>query len=53
MVVIRMMSAKMATVGFLKIKLFQNKDYGVIISVQDVTNKTFLSDSNYVVDVVM
>ena len=53
MVVILMMSAKMATVGLLKIKVFQNKDYDVIISVQDVTNKTILSDSNYIVDVVM
>ena len=47
------MSAKMATLGLLKITVFWNKDYDVIISVDDVTN-TFLSgDSNYIVDVFM
>ena len=34
-----MMSAKMTTSGLLKIKVFWNKDYGVISSVYDVTNK--------------
>ena len=43
----------MATLGLLKITVFWNKDYDVIISVDDVTN-TFLSgDSNYIVDVFM
>ena len=47
------MSAKMATLGLLKITVFWNKDYDVIISVDDFTN-TFLSgDSNYIVDVFM
>ena len=36
------MSAKMATPGLLKIKIFWKKGYDVIISVYDVTNK-FLS----------
>ena len=43
----------MATLGLLKITVFWNKDYDVIISVDDFTN-TFLSgDSNYIVDVFM
>ena len=38
MVVILMMPAKMATLDFLKIKVFLNKGYDVIIYVHDVTN---------------
>ena len=53
MVTILMMSAKMATPGLLKIKVFWNKGYDVIISVHDVTNKILSSDSNYNVNVVM
>ena len=34
-----MMSAKMTTSGLLKIKVFWNKDYDIISSVYDVTNK--------------
>ena len=48
-----MMAAKMATLGILKIKVFLNKGYDVIISVQDVINKILLRESNYIVDVVM
>ena len=48
-----MMSAKMATPGLLKITIFWNKDYDVIIPVDDVTNKTLLRDSNYIVEVFM
>ena len=48
-----MMPAKMATVGFLKIKVFQSKGYGVIIPVHDGTNKNLSRDSSYIVDVVM
>ena len=43
----------MATLGLLKIKVFYNKDYDVIIYVHDVINKNLLRDSNYIVDVVM
>ena len=43
----------MATLGLLKIKVFWNESYEVIISVHDVTNKILLRDSNYIVDVVM
>ena len=53
MVPILMMSAKLATLGLLKIKVFWNKDYNVIISVQDVINKISSFDSNYIVDVVL
>ena len=48
-----MMSPKVATPGLLKIKVFWNKGYDVIISVHDVTKKIFSCDSNYIVDVVM
>ena len=53
MVTILMMSAKMAIVGRLRIKVFQNKGYDVIISVHNVTNKFSSCGSNYIVDVVM
>ena len=48
-----MMSAKMATPGLLKITVFWNKGYGVIIPVDDVTNKILLRDSDYIADVSM
>ena len=53
MVTILMMLAKMATLGLLKIKLFWNKGYDVIIFIPDVTNKISSRDSNYIVGVVM
>ena len=48
-----MMSAKMATLGIFKIKVFQNNVYDVITSVHDLTNKILSRDSNYIEDVVM
>ena len=42
----------MATLGLLKMKLFLNKSYDVMISVIEVTNKSLSCDSNYIVDVV-
>ena len=39
MVSILMMPSKIATLGLLKIKIFLNKGYDVIISVYDVNNK--------------
>ena len=48
-----MMAAKLATPGLLKIKLFWNKGYDVIIPVCDVTNKVLSYDSKYIIDVVM
>ena len=53
LVIILIMSAKMATPGLLKITVFWNKGYDVIISVDDVTNKILSRDSNYIVDVFM
>ena len=50
---ILMMSAKMATLGLLRIKLFWNKGYDVIIFVYDVTNQILSRDSNDIEDVVM
>ena len=47
-----MMSAKLATPGLLKIKIFQNEAYDVIINDYDVT-KISLRDSNYIVNVIM
>ena len=48
-----MMSAKLATLRLLKIKIFWNKGYDVINPVYDVTNKVLSRDSNYIVDVMM
>ena len=48
-----MMSAKMATPGLLKITVFWNKDYDVIIYIHDVTDTILSRDSNYIVNVVM
>ena len=48
-----MMPAKLATLGLLKITVFWNEGYDVIIYVHDVTNKILSRDSNYIVDVVM
>ena len=53
MVTILMMSAKMATVGLLKMKLFWNKGYDFIIYVHDITNKIISRDLNYIADVVI
>ena len=44
MVTILMMSAKIATPGLLKVKVFLKKGYDVIISVHDVTNKILSHD---------
>ena len=48
-----MMSEKIATPGLLKITVFWNKGYDVIIFVYDVTKKFLSRDSNYTVDVFM
>ena len=39
--------------SLLKIRVFWNNNYDVIISVHDVTNKVLSPDSNYITDVVM
>ena len=48
-----MMSAKMATPGLLKVTVFWNKGYDIIIPADDITNKILLCDSNHIVDVSM
>ena len=48
-----MMSAKMVTPGLLETTVFWNKDYDLMISVNDVTNKVLARDSNYILDVLM
>ena len=53
MFAVLMTSAKIATLGFLKEKVFWSKVNDIKISVQDVTNKILSRDSNYLVDVVI
>ena len=53
MITILMMSAKITNLGLLKIKIFRNNGYDVIISVHDVTSKILSRESNYIVNVVM
>ena len=48
-----LMSAKLTTLGLLKIKGSWNKGYDVISSVHEVLNKILLRVSNFTVDVVM
>ena len=43
------MSAKMASPGLPKIKIFWDKGHDVIISVDDAINKILSRDSNYIV----
>ena len=43
----------MATLGLLKIKVFLNNGYDVIIYAHDVTSKILSRESNCIVDVVM
>ena len=53
MVTVLMMSAKKATLGLLKLKVFWNKDNEVRIFVHGVTNEVLLRESKYIVDVVV
>ena len=50
---ILMISAKMATLGLLKIKVFWSEVYDLTISVYDVIKKILSRDSNYIVDIFM
>ena len=47
------MSTKMATLVLLKMEIFWDNGYDVIISVYGVINKNLSRESNYIVDVVM
>ena len=53
MVTILTMSERMGTLGLLKVKVFWNNSYDVIIYDHDVTNKIFSHESTYIVGVVM
>ena len=53
MVAILMIPAKLVTLGLLKIKVFWNRGYEVIVSIYDVTNKIVSRESNFIVDVVI
>ena len=53
MATISMMSAKMATLDLLKVKISWNKSYDIIIFVHDVTHKVLSLESNYIIDVAM
>ena len=53
MIAILMMSAKLAGLGLLKIKVFWKKGYVIIISINDTINVILSDDSNYNEDVVM
>ena len=48
-----MMSAKFATPGLFKIKVFWNEGYDVIIPDNGVTNKILSRDSNYIADMAL
>ena len=52
-VTVLLMSAKTATSGLLKITVFWNKVYDVIIYVRDITSKFLSRDSNYIVHTAM
>ena len=47
------MPAKLATPGLLKIIIFWNKGYDVIIKVFDINSKTLPHVANYIVNAVM
>ena len=49
MVVFSMISAKLAALGLLKVKVLLNKSYDVIISIYGDTSKSLLRDSSYIV----
>ena len=48
-----MISAKLATLVLLKLKITSNKVYDVIIFVHDVTNKILRHYSNYIANLVI
>ena len=53
MVTILMVLAKLAGPGLLKIKVFRNIGYDVLISASDVNNKILWPDSYHIVDVII
>ena len=53
MVATLIISANLANLGLLKIKVFLNKNYEVIIYVHDITSQMLSRDLSYIVDVIM
>ena len=53
MVAILMVSAKLTSLGLLKIKVFWKKIYDVMIYFNDVNSKFLWGESNYVVDLTL
>ena len=53
MVVFLMISARLDALGLLKIKVFWNKSYDVIISIYGDTSKILSRDSSHIIDVAM
>ena len=53
MVTILIMSAKMSTLGLLKLKVFSSKGHDVIIFFRELKNKVLLRVSRHIVDMVM
>ena len=50
MVTILTLSTKMAILVLLKIKVFSNKSYNVIISIYDFSNKILSRESHHITD---
>ena len=48
-----MMSAKLATLGLLKMKAFWDKVHGVIVYVHDATKRILSHESNHIVNMVI
>ena len=53
MAAILMMSAKLAKLGLLKIRVFWKKSYDVITYINGVNTKILSRDTNHITDVVM
>ena len=53
MLPVLIMSAKLDSLGLLKIKVFQNSGYDVTIPDYNVTNKILIRESNYIIGLVM
>ena len=53
MLPVLIMSAKLDSLGLLKIKVFQNSIHDVTIPDYNVTNKILIRESNYIIGLVM
>ena len=48
-----MMSAKLETLGHLKMKVLRNEGYDVILFTNEISNKVLSRDSDHIVNAVM